>query len=557
MRYSLTLLAFLLIGLPTLADNQKPNIVIIFADDLGYGDVRCYNKQSKVATPNLDNLARQGMRFTDAHSPSTVCTPSRYSLLTGRMAFRNGMRGVFTGAGGPCLIEEGRLTIAEMLRRAGYSTACFGKWHVGLTFFDKKGQPIHRNGLKAVKQIDYSRKIPDAPIHRGFDHFFGTACCPTTDWLYAFIDGDRVPVPPKGLLNKKPLPKHPYANDCRPGVIAPNFDLQEVDMVFLKKSLTFLENHAKKTPKKPFFLLHCTQAVHLPSFAGQKFRGKTQAGPHGDFIFEFDSIVGEIMKGLDRHGFGENTLIIITSDNGPEVTSVFFMRADHGHDGAHPWRGVKRDNWEGGHRVPFITRWPGKIKAGTVSDQTLCLTDLMATCAAIVDEKLPNDAAEDSFNMLPVLLGKQGKTPVREYTLHQTMRLDLAIRNGPWVYLDHKGSGGNSYRRGLMKKYALPELAPNAPGQLYNLDTDPGQRKNLYFKHPEIVKKLKTKLESFKKSGRSVPTRNADKRGIPPHSVDTHSRLSRPFQLIENRKITHPAHYLTMLANAMDQMATL
>ncbi len=175
---------------------SQPNIVLILADDLGYGDVGCYNSESKVPTPNLDRLANAGMRFTDAHSPSTVCTPTRYSLMTGRMAFRNGMGGVFTGAGGPCLIEAERLTLPQMLRDQGYATACFGKWHIGMTFFDHEGRPINQNGLKAVQRIDYSRPIPDGPIARGFDQFFGTACCPTTDWLYAYIDGDRIPVPP-------------------------------------------------------------------------------------------------------------------------------------------------------------------------------------------------------------------------------------------------------------------------------------------------------------------------------------------------------------------------
>ena len=196
---------------------RKPNIVFILADDLGYGDVKSYNPQSKVPTPNLDKLARQGMLFTDAHSASTVCTPTRYSLLTGRMAFRTGMGGVFTGAGGPCLIEKERLTLPQMLRNQGYRTACFGKWHVGLTFLDKEGKPICKNGLENVKRIDYSRAIPDAPIHRGFDQFFGTACCPTTDWLYAYIDGDRIPVPPTKIVDRTPLPKHPYSRDNRAG----------------------------------------------------------------------------------------------------------------------------------------------------------------------------------------------------------------------------------------------------------------------------------------------------------------------------------------------------
>ena len=486
----------------------KPNIVFILADDLGYGDVGCYNPEAKAPTPNIDRLAREGMRFTDAHSPSTVCTPTRYSLLTGRMAFRNGMKGVFTGAGGPCLIKEDRLTIAGMLRDQGYTTAMFGKWHIGLTFYDKDGKPITKNGLEAVKRIDYSQPITGGPIDRGFDQFFGTACCPTTDWLYAYIDGDKIPMPPTRVVDRKPLPKHPYSRDNRPGMIAPGFDLEEVDMVFLQKSLEFLESHKQKSPDKPFFLFHSAQAVHLPSFAGRAFKGKTEAGPHGDFIFELDYVVGRLMSKLDQLGYGENTLVIFSSDNGPEVPTAIDMRKTHKHDGARPWRGVKRDQWEGGHRVPFIARWPKNIKDGSTSKQTICLTDVIATCAALTGAKIPSNAAEDSYNILPALLGQVGDKPIREYTLHQTIKLDLAIRHGNWKYLDHRGSGGNNYgREGEwgMKQYALPERAPDAPGQLYDLAKDPGETNNLYNDHPEIVKALKEKLDEYKSSGRSAP----------------------------------------------------
>ncbi len=486
---------------------SPPNVVFILADDLGYGDVGCYNPQSKVPTPNLDRLAAQGMRFTDAHSPSTVCTPTRYSLLTGRMAFRTGMRGVFTGVGGPCMIEAERLTLPGVLRSKGYATACFGKWHVGMTFFDKDGEPINQNGLAAVRRVDYSRASPDAPVHRGFDRFFGTVSCPTTDWLYAFVDGDRIPIPPTGIVDRSPLPKHPYSRDNRPGLIAPGFDLEEVDLVFLDKSRAFLEEHVKKRPNKPFFLFHSAQAVHLPSFPADRFKGKTQAGPHGDFIFELDWIVGELMKTLDRLGVAENTVVMFSSDNGPETTTTVHMRADHHHDGARPWRGVKRDQWEGGHRVPLIVRWPGTVKPGSTTDQLVSLTDVMATCAAIVGAQLPDEAAEDSYDFLPVLLGKQGARPVREYLLQQTISLALSIRNGKWKFLDHKGSGGNRYDRGRMRPFALPEKAPNAPGQLYDLETDPGETTNLYFEHPKIVAKLEAQLERFKTSGRSAPRR--------------------------------------------------
>ena len=488
---------------------EKPNILFILADDLGYGDVGCYNPESKVPTPHLDQLAKEGIRFTDAHSPSTVCTPTRYSILAGRMAFRLNYRGVFTGVGGPCLINPGRLTVASLLKQQGYATAMFGKWHVGLTAFDKEGKPIHQNGLPAVRRIDYSRALKGGPVDHGFDHFFGTASCPTTDWLYAYIDGNNIPVPPTQIVDRTPLPKHPYSRDNRPGMIAPGFDLEEVDMVFLDKSLKFLEQHSKNTAKKPFFLFHSMQAVHLPSFAGDAFKGKTKAGPHGDFIFEMDHVVGELMKALKKYGMAENTLVVFSSDNGPEVPTTIAMRRDHKHDGARPWRGVKRDQWEGGHRVPFIARWPGRIKPGSTSGQTVCLTDLMATAAAITGAKLPNNVAEDSYNILPALLGEN--KPIREYTLHQTMSLALAIRKGNWKYLDHKGSGGNNYNRGGewgMKQYALPEKSPKSPGQLYDLTKDPGETTNLYFEKPEMVEELKAKLEEAKKSGRSAPARN-------------------------------------------------
>lgn len=496
------------ICMSALANNDKPNILIILADDLGYGDVSCYNSQSKVATINIDRLGAQGLRFTDAHSPSTVCTPTRYSLLTGRMAFRTGFQGVFDGVGGPCLIEESRLTLPGMLQQAGYTTACIGKWHVGLTFFDQQGEPIHKNGLDAVRRVDYSRSIPDAPIHRGFDRFFGTACCPTTDWLYAWIDGDRVPVPPTHIIDRSVLPRHPYSQDNRPGMIASNFDLEEVDLVLLDRSTTFLRDHVRQTPDKPFFLFHSAQGVHLPSFPADRFQGKTDAGPHGDFIFELDYVVGELLKTLNDLGVADNTLVIFTSDNGPEVTSVINMRDDYQHDGASPWRGMKRDNWEGGHRIPMLARWPGHIKAGSTTSQTFCLTDVMATCAALVGAELPNDAAEDSFDFLPVLIGEQPDgDPIREYTLHQTISLALAIRQGPWKYLDHQGSGGNNYQGPNLKRFEMADTAPDAPGQLYNLASDPGEKTNLYFEHPRRVDEMKARLAEFRTSGRSVPTR--------------------------------------------------
>jgi arylsulfatase A-like enzyme len=486
---------------------DRPNILLILADDLGYGDVRCYNAASKVPTPNLDRLAREGMRFTDAHSPSTVCTPTRYGLMTGQMPFRVPRGGaVFTGVGGPSLIAPGRLTLPAMLKQQGYATAAVGKWHVGLTFRDAEGNPVKDNGIEAVRRIDYSRRIEGGPLDHGFDRFFGTACCPTTDWLYAFIVGDRIPVPPTGQLDKSKLPKHPYANDCRGGLIAPDFPMEEVDMVFLRQSCEFLSQHVRTSPNKPFFLYHAAQAVHLPSFAAPQFQGKAGAGPHGDFILQLDWIVGELMATLEKLGVADNTLVVFTSDNGPEVASVVHMRRDHGHDGARPWRGIKRDSWEGGHRVPFIVRWPGRVKAGTTSDQLASLTDVMATVAAITGVTLPRDAAEDSFSLLPALEGKAA-APLRPYLLTQAFAgaRTLAIRRGSWKYLDHPGSGGNNYAHGELKPYALPDTAPGANAQLYDLATDPGETNNLILARADIAKELKALLQQTNASGRSRP----------------------------------------------------
>ncbi|MEL7496490.1 MAG: arylsulfatase [Planctomycetota bacterium] len=494
------------IGSAVVFANDHPNVLIILADDLGYGDVGCFNPESKIPTPNLDQLAQSGIRFTDAHSPCTVCTPTRYSLMTGQMAFRvpNGGR-VFTGAGGPSLIANDKLTLAKMLQQKGYATACVGKWHIGMTFFDQAGKPIHNGGLEAVKRIDYSRKIKGGPVDCGFDYFFGTACCPTTDWLYAYIENNSIPNPPKQILDRSKLPKHAYSMDNRGGMVADDFDLEEVDMVFLKKSQQFLRRHVETNPEQPFFLFHSAQAVHLPSFPGRQFKGKTESGPHGDFIFELDYVVGELMKTLEELELADDTLVLFSSDNGPEVPTVYHMRHDHQHDGARPWRGVKRDNWEGGHRVPTIARWPKNIKPGTTTDELMSLTDVLATVAEIVDFELPDDAGEDSFSMLPVMLGSSTE-PIRPYLLQQGFggKRYLAIRQGNWKYLAHKGSGGNRYEKHrLLKEYMIEDTAPQSPGQLFNLSSDPAERTNVELDHPEVASKLRALLESTLASGRS------------------------------------------------------
>lgn len=487
---------------PSAAEDGPPNILFILADDLGYGDVGCYNPESKVHTPHLDRLAEQGIRFTDAHSAATVCTPSRYSVLTGRMCFRTGLRGVFTGVDGP-LIEPDRLTVAGLLSDHGYATACVGKWHVGMTFLNHDGEPVpaRGGGLDKVRQVDFNRPIQNGPCDVGFDYFFGTVCCPTTDWLYAFIENDRVVETPTELVKPTTSNWLQYEH-FRTGLKSPDFEFRHVDLKFLEKSVGFLERHVAEHPDQPFFLYHATQTVHLPALPAEQFVAATEAGPLGDFISEFDWLVGELLGTLDRLGVSDNTLVIVSSDNGPEIV-ITHMREAYGHDSARPWRGFKRDNWEGGHRVPFIARWPGKIAPGGVSDQTICQTDFMATCAAIVDAELPPDAGEDSFNLLPVLLGNSDGTPPRDFTLHETISNALGVRRGPWKLLDHRGSGGNNYDNDRLRPYATPDTAPGAPGQLYNLADDPGETRNRYFEEPEIVAELRTALERSKAEGRS------------------------------------------------------
>jgi arylsulfatase A-like enzyme len=485
---------------------SRPNIVLLLADDFGYGDASCYNTEARVRTQHIDQLAQAGLQFTDAHSPATVCTPSRYGLLTGQMPFRIPRGGVvFTGTGGPSLIAPGRLTLARLLQQQGYATWAVGKWHLGLTFRDAAGQPLHDGRPETVARIDYSRPVEGGPLEHGFDRFFGTACCPTTDWLYAFIDGNRIPVPPTTSLDKSTLPRHPWSHDCRAGLIAPNFPMESIDQVFLQQSRRILEEHLQEHPEQPFFLYHATQAVHLPSFPSSQFQGRSGCGPHGDFLMELDDIVGQLTEILRQHGVLDNTLFIFTSDNGPETSTVVSMRKEYNHDGARPWRGLKRDNWEGGHRVPLLLRWPAVISPGTRYTQPASLTDLMATIAQILAVELPADAAEDSFSLLPALQGPTTES-LRPWLVTQAFRgrQTLSIRRGQWKYLDHAGSGGNNYDTDLLREYR-PATNDTATSQLYNLQDDPLETTNLITQQPALASEMKLLLQNTLKSGRSRP----------------------------------------------------
>ena len=491
--------------------NKLPNIIIIYADDLGFGDLSCYNDKCAYQTPRLDQMATQGIRFSDAHSPSTICSPSRYGLYSGQQIYRSTGRGggAFEGPGGPSYLKPGTLTIAEMLRSKGYRTGMFGKWHVGLSWFDKDGKRLG-GGFKNSLLIDYEKSTPliDGPNKRGFDESFVTPNCPTTDPLYVYIENGMVPVPAnqRHKRDKLPNPGGKWRWDNDEGWMAPGYKFVDADLLFYEKTRHFISEHVKNNPTQPFFAVMSTQIAHAPVLPAKEFNGKTKAGPRGDFVFELDALVGRVLDLVTDLEIDDNTLILFNADNGAETLHVDWMRQDHKHDASGGYRGMKRDGWEGGHRVPFIARWPGRIPAGQVSKQLTNTTDIFATLASVVGYSLKESDATDSFDMLPAMLGTQDEAKtIRQHMLTQSFRGEFQVRNGDWKYLDHKGSGGNSYDKGILKKYALPEKAPEAAGQLYNLKDDPGETNNLYFANQAKRDELKALLEQLKSSGRSAP----------------------------------------------------
>lgn len=504
-------LAFAAIALIGPASAKLPNIVIIYADDLGFGDLSCYNPKAAYETPRLDKMAAEGIRFTDAHSPSTICSPSRYGLFSGQQIYRSTGRGggAFEGPGGPSYLKPGTLTLGGMLQEKGYRTGVFGKWHVGLSWLDNEGKRLG-GGFKNSLLIDYEKSTPliDGPNERGFDESFVTPNCPTTDPLYCYIENGMVPVPANKRYNPQNTPnpggKWRWDNDA--GWVAPGYEFVNADLLFYEKTKNFIMKHRKETPEKPFFTVFSTQIAHAPVLPAEEFRGATKGGPRGDFVFELDALTGRVLDLLKELKIDDETLVLFNADNGAETVHVDWMRQDHDHDASGGWRGMKRDGWEGGHRVPFIARWPGRIPKGQVSKQMTSTTDIMATIASLVGYELPDDAATDSFDMLSVMIGRQGeKNPVRPHLLTQSFRGEFQIRKENWKYLDHKGSGGNGYEKGNLKKYSLKEKEPEAPGQLYNLTTDPGETTNLYFKEETIRLEMQKLLKRLKESGRSAP----------------------------------------------------
>ena len=456
-----------------------PNIVVILADDMGYGDPGAWNPDSKIPTPHIDRLAAEGMRFTDAHSPSAVCTPTRYGLLTGRYAWRTRLtQGVLVGYS-PNLIDTTRLTLPAMLRQAGYATAGIGKWHLGLGDADR---------------TDYARPLRPGPVSLGFDYYFGIPS--SLDFEpYVWFENDRVErLPTDSIEASRPCCKEDF---YRGGAIAPDFRHVDVLPRTVEKSVEYV----MQAGDKPFFLYVPFSAPHTPWLPTEPFQGSSGAGTYGDFAVQVDAGVGDIINALDEAGVADNTLVVFTSDNGahwlPEEIEMFDHRANLN------WRGMKADIHEGGHRVPFVVRWPGRIRAGSVSHELISLVDLMATFASVTGQALPDDAGEDSYDLMPVLLGEPLEGPIREAAVHHSVTGAFAIRQGSWKLIEGLGSGG-------FTQPVSVEPGPGDPlGQLYHLRDDPGETNNLYAEHPEVVERLSALLNRYREQGYSRPMTGA------------------------------------------------
>jgi arylsulfatase A len=476
MKPALTLITALLLAAPAAlhaaeTPPAKPNIVIILADDMGYGDPHCFNPRSRIATPHIDSLAREGMRFTDAHAPGPLCHPSRYGLITGRYPFRIDVSKWPTQP----LIRQGEVTIASLLQSQGYQTAMVGKWHLG----------FRENG--------YDQPLAGGPVDHGFDTFFGTRA--STDIPpYLWIRANRAVAQPTGHIAERHSAGWAPIQGAflRAGEISPEFVHPEVLPRLTDEAIKLVRSHKGKT--EPLFLYLALTAPHTPWLPAAAFAGKSGAGMYGDFVMMVDAEIGRVLEALDRAGMSKDTLLIFTSDNGP----VWYPEdvANFGHDAAGGLRGMKSDVWEAAHRMPLIVRWPGRVRADTRSDQTICFTDLLATFAEVCGVKLKDGAGPDSFSFLPVLEGRQPKhQPIRGPIVMQAGSTDaMMIRSGDWKFIDQLGSGGFTKPNKIKPGPGDPE------GQLYNLRDDPAEKHNRYLEYPEIVAQLKAEMKRIVKS---------------------------------------------------------
>lgn len=487
----------------------KPNIVIILADDMGWGDPQCYQADSKIPTPHLDALAASGVRFTDAHTPSSVCTPTRYTLLTGRYCWRTSLtKGVLDGFGPP-LIESDESTLATMLKDVGYSTACVGKWHLGMQWHDTDGNPIGVRGPQRFRpgdDVDFERDITGGPNDVGFDRYFGISA--SLDMSpYAYIRNRRVETLPterheeiKGTI---------FLNGVS-GVKSPGFDIHQVLDRFGDEAIDVIETFGGK--EKPFFLYMPLNSPHLPVSPAAAAKGKSEAGDYGDFTWETDQVVGRVMEALQETGAADDTLVLFTSDNGGlwhwwdfrtdddmgkvTITPRGQYVKDINHQSNADWRGTKADIYEGGHRVPFIVSWPGGFTGGRTSDALVELTDVYATIAELTGAKQQNGTSGmDSISFLDVLRGKS--ETARPFSVHHSLSGMFALRKDGWKMVEGRGSGGFTRPRRIQE---IPGKPTTPAGQLYHLEEDFQEKKNLWQSHSERVEEYQKILNQIRES---------------------------------------------------------
>jgi arylsulfatase A len=484
---------------------SQPNIVFILCDDLGYGDVSALNPDSKIQTPHIDQIASKGVRFTDAHTSSAVCTPSRYSVLTGRYNFRSRMKSGVNGGYSPPLIEAGRLTVAQLLKDQGYYTAIVGKWHLGLDWKTKSGAYTNEGGEIDTENVDcgvdFTAPVKGGPLDNGFDYYWGISA--SLDMPpYVYIENDKPTVVPEGTayhgyapnVNGLTVMQNDPENDRgRPGPVQAGMHPDKVLSDLTDQAVGVVQEVAGKD--RPFFLYVPFTAPHTPVAPSKDFIGRSGTkDQYLDFVLEVDHSVGRIVAAVEAAGVAEDTLIVFTSDNGPE-RFMHLRKEEIGHYSAAGFRGCKRDNWDGGHRVPFIAQWPAEIPSGTASSETVSLVDFFATAAAVVGADMPEEAGEDSFNLLPTMLGTAGDEAIRETTVHHSASGCFAIRKGDWKLLIHHGSGGNKY----------DDFTDLSPVQLYRISDDEGEDQNVYEAHPEVVKELAEDFIRIVDAGRSRP----------------------------------------------------
>lgn len=471
---------------------MHPNIIYILADDMGYGDLSCLNPNSKVRTPHLDSLAADGMRFTDAHSSSAVCTPSRYSILTGRYNWRSTLKEGVTWGYSPHLLEDGRLTVASLLKQRGYHTACIGKWHLGWDWAKSGPTP---------EDVDFAKPITDGPCTFGFDSFFGISA--SLDMApYVYVENDRVTAVPDHQDPGCDLPQNRQAGDLgfrfwRPGPCGPDFRHEDVLPTLTRKAEAHIATRA--AAGQPFFLYFPLPAPHTPILPTAEFEGKSGTNPYGDFCLMVDDVVGRVIAAVERAGIAANTIIVFTADNGCSPSADIPGLEKLGHRPSHVFRGHKADIYDGGHRIPLLVRWPARIRAGSACDDTVCLVDLLATAAAITGTTVPDHAGEDSVSNLPLWFEQAGTAPIREATVHHSINGSFSIRQGKWKLELCPGSGGWSFPRPGKECEGLP------PIQLYDMTTDVGERRNVQAEHPEVVARLTALLTRYVREGRSTP----------------------------------------------------